>query len=71
MNDTDTMIEAMSQFGISRPILRSSVWPRRHRQVSCTGPPGATGNEIERFPEELVAPLAESKPPLTLEDLGL
>jgi hypothetical protein len=36
----DTMIEAMSQFEISRPILRSSVWPRRHRQVSGTGPPG-------------------------------
>ena len=30
----DTMIEAMSQFEIPRPILRSSVWPRRHRQVS-------------------------------------
>ena len=28
------MIEAMSQFEIPRPILRSSVWPRRHRQVS-------------------------------------
>ena len=26
----DTMIEAMSQF----EIPRSSVWPRRHRQVS-------------------------------------
>ena len=36
----DTMIEAMSQFEIPRPILRSSVWPRRHRQVSGTGPPG-------------------------------
>ena len=33
----DTMIEAMSQFEIPRPILRSSVWPR---QVSGTGPPG-------------------------------
>ena len=32
----DTMIEAMSQFEIPRPILRSSVWPR---QVSGTGPP--------------------------------
>jgi hypothetical protein len=36
----DTPIEAMSQCEIPRPILRSSVWPRRHRQVSCTGPPG-------------------------------
>jgi hypothetical protein len=36
----DTMIEAMSQFEIPRPIQRSSVWPRRHRQVSGTGPPG-------------------------------
>ena len=34
----DTMIEAMSQFEIPRPILRSSVWPRRH--VSGTGAPG-------------------------------
>jgi hypothetical protein len=25
----DTMIEATSQFEIPRPILRSSVWPRR------------------------------------------
>jgi hypothetical protein len=35
----DTMIEAMSQFEIPRPTLRSSAWPRRHRQVSGTGPP--------------------------------
>jgi hypothetical protein len=37
----DTMIEAMSQFEIPRPTLRSSVWPRRRRQVSGTGPPGS------------------------------
>jgi hypothetical protein len=36
----DKMIEAMSQLEIPRPILRSSVWPRRHRQVSGSGPPG-------------------------------
>ena len=28
----DTMIEAMSQFEIPRPILRSSVWPRHRFQ---------------------------------------
>jgi hypothetical protein len=31
------MIEAMSQFEIPRPTLRSSVWPR---QVPGTSPPG-------------------------------
>jgi len=36
----DTMIEVMSEFDIPCPILRSSVRPRRHRQVSGTGPPG-------------------------------
>ena len=36
----DTMIEAMSQCEIPRPILRSSVWPKRHRQAWGTGPPG-------------------------------
>ena len=35
----DTMIEAMSQFEIPCPILRSSAWPRRHRQVSYPGGP--------------------------------
>jgi hypothetical protein len=34
------MIEPMPQFEIPRTILRSSVWPRRHRQASGTGPPG-------------------------------
>jgi hypothetical protein len=29
----DIMIEAMSQFEIPRPILRSSAWPRR--QLRC------------------------------------
>ena len=36
----NAMIEAMSQFEIPRPILRSSAWPRRHRQGSGTGPLG-------------------------------
>jgi hypothetical protein len=40
----DTMIEAMSQFEISRPILRSSVWakttPSGMADWSGTGPSG-------------------------------
>jgi hypothetical protein len=32
----DTMIEAMSQFEIPRPILRSSVWPTRHCVRECS-----------------------------------
>jgi hypothetical protein len=45
----DAMIEAMSQFENPRPILRSSVGPRRHCQVSGTGPPGTVCGQCSFF----------------------
>ena len=39
----DTMIEAMSQFEIPRPILRSSVWPRRTVRCRARARPAPCG----------------------------
>ena len=47
----DTVIEAMSQFEIPRPTLRSSVWPRqvagRARPPPCAGSAVSLGNGMQ------------------------